>query len=287
MRILRADSALKYWFFKVNAGPIALLVDWIVYSQRHEQWMRISIHTPTRRTVLVDRTSAAGTRSFLTSRHTAGSHGEVQWNLAIEDGDRWLVPDIFPARATHMPDLILATAPRSVFRGWITYDGQRFGVEAAPGVLSHYWGRQLAPSWWWAAAHQFDRPDVVVECSVMRSHLWGSPMRLPLGYLYLRDGTRELLLMSPPNRIRVNGTPAAFTIEFRRWLRPSIILRAVGSDYGDLGDRIVNTLVGNLEVWEGRRLLAHAAGTAALERRAPDAHDSLLSRSTIDKAAGH
>jgi hypothetical protein len=29
-------SALEYWFFKVNAGPVALLVDWIARRRVNE-----------------------------------------------------------------------------------------------------------------------------------------------------------------------------------------------------------------------------------------------------------
>ena len=50
-----------------------------------------------------------------------------------------------------------------------------------------------------------------------------------------------------------------------------IRLNARGSDYGDLGDGISNTLVGDLELWEGERLIGRAQGTAGLERRTPAA----------------
>jgi len=35
------------------------------------------------------------------------------------------------------------------------------------------------------------------------------------------------------------------------------------------GEGIVNTLVGDLEIWQGDTLLARAQGTAGLERRVP------------------
>jgi hypothetical protein len=42
-------SALEYWFFKVNAGPIALIADWIERPRQKEHWLRVSIHSSVRR----------------------------------------------------------------------------------------------------------------------------------------------------------------------------------------------------------------------------------------------
>ena len=45
-------AALEYWFFKLNSGPIALLVDWIARRRIGEQWLRVSVHSPHRCEVL-------------------------------------------------------------------------------------------------------------------------------------------------------------------------------------------------------------------------------------------
>jgi hypothetical protein len=74
---------------------------------------------------------------------------------------------------------------------------------------------------------------------------------------------------APPAIARVADTPEKFEIEFRRWGAQTITLSARGRDYGDLGDGIVNTLVGDLQIRRGGRLIARAEGTAGLERRAP------------------
>jgi hypothetical protein len=34
------SAALEYWFFKVNSGPIALLVDWIARRDTNKLWLR-------------------------------------------------------------------------------------------------------------------------------------------------------------------------------------------------------------------------------------------------------
>jgi hypothetical protein len=141
-------------------------------------------------------------------------------------------------------------------------------------MISHYWGRQLAPEWWWVSANQFDRQGVAVECTVLRSGLWGIPLGLPLAYLYLKEGDERELVLSPPATVRVIGSPERFEIHVRRFWGDTITLIAVGRDYGDLGDDIINTLVGDLEILKGGRVIARAQGTAGLERRAPRARSN-------------
>jgi hypothetical protein len=73
--------------------------------------------------------------------------------------------------------------------------------------------------------------------------------------------------MSPPSSVRVVGSPQEFTITFKALGGQPITLKVRGRDYGDFGDRIINTLVGDLEIREDRTLIARSSGTAALERR--------------------
>jgi len=246
-------------------------VDWIARRRGNENWLRVSIHSPKKRAVLFEKQFALFTEhSCLSAGRTAGRIGEVTWELEIDAGAEWIAPDLFPARLLRMPDLVLASAPLAAFTGWIQIGlSERFQLERAPGMMSHYWGRQLAPEWWWVSASQFDREGVAVECTVLRSGAWGIPVGLPLAYLYLRDGATREFVIAPPALARVTGPPEKLEIQFRRFGAETITLNAQGRDYGDLGDGIVNTLVGDLEIRKGGRLIARAQGTAGLERRAP------------------
>jgi len=53
----------------------------------------------------------------------------------------------------------------------------------------------------------------------------------------------------------------------RKFGREKITFIGTGREYGDFGDRIINTLTGDLEIHEGNRVIAYARGTAGLERR--------------------
>jgi hypothetical protein len=264
-------AALEYWFFKVNAAPVALLVDWIERRRTHEQWLRVSIHAPGRRAVLFDKQAASVSQgqSFLTADRTVGELGEVAWELNIELGSEWIDPNLFPASLLRITDLSLVSAPLVAFTGWVRCGDHQVELQRAPGMISHYWGRQLSPEWWWVSVNQFDRQGVALECTVLRSGVWGIPVRLPLAYLYLKDSAAEGLVYSPPAIAQVTGSPEKFEIHLRRCWTDTITLKAVGRDYGDLGDGIINTLVGDLEIVRGGKVIARAQGTAGLERRAP------------------
>lgn len=264
-------SALEYWFFKLNTGPVALLVDWIARREQNENVLRVSIHSMQGRGVLFDRLAAPmiDGQNFITAQRTVGELGNVAWALEIESGDERIEPDIFPANLLRMTDLALISAPRVKFTGWIRHGPLYVEVQQMPGMISHYWGRQLASEWWWLSANQFDREDVAVECIVLRSGLWGLPARFPLAYLYLHSGSKRKFMISPPARAQAKGTPEKFEIRFQPFTSKPITLKAQGREYGNLGDGIINTLVGDLEIWEGDKLLARAQGTAGLERRIP------------------
>jgi hypothetical protein len=264
-------AALEYWFFKVNAGPLALLVDWIDRRPLHQHCLRISIHSPHQRTVLFDtaRPQIFDARTFLTPQHSMGQLGEVTWDVAIDLASERIVPDLFPANLLRVTDLTLVSAPHATFTGWIRHGPVQVELRQTPGLIAHYWGRRLAHEWWWLSANQCTDPSIAVECTVFRSGVWGLPVQIPLAYLYLRQGSTRIFAMAPPARTRVTGSPDRFTIQFQRLSAEPITLEAQGREYADLGDGIINTLVGDLEIRVGERVLARAEGTAALERRAP------------------
>lgn len=265
------STALEYWFFKLNAGPVALLVDWIARRKQNENILRVSIHSPHGRIVLFDKLSApmiAG-QNFITTRRSVGQLNDIAWDLDIECDNERIEPDIFPAKLLRMTDLTLVSAPLAKFTGWIRHGPLHVEVGRAPGMISHYWGRQLPQEWWWVSVNQFEQEDVALECIVLRSGLWGIPIGLPLAYLYLRHANERRFILSPPAKVQTQGTPEKFEIQFQPIGAKTITLKAQGREYGDLGDGILNTLVGDLEVWEGNRLLARAQGTAGLERRVP------------------
>ena len=264
------SAAIEYFFFKVNAGPIALIVDWIERRKLNEHWLRVSIHSPHKREVIfekLDRLMPGD--NLLSTQKTIGRAGDVSWELDVDMGHEHIKPDIFPAGLLRMPDTLYESAPRATFTGWIRHGSQQTELRGLHGAVTQYWGRQLTQEWWWLSAHQFDQEDVALECSVFKTSLWGTSAQMPFAFLYLhRNGKRDYLL-APPNATNVDGTPDNFQIEFRRPGGKKITLTATGHEYEDFGfnDRIINTLTGDLEIREDNRVIARAQGTAGLERR--------------------
>ena len=261
-------AKLEYWFFKVNAGPVAILVDWIARRQTGNNSLRLSIHAPGRREVIFSERSVPMTADCtLEAGHTIGHLKDVSWDLSMEVGSPWIKPDLFPIGLLRMTDMALVSAPDVTFRGWIECDSVRYPVNEAHGMISHYWGRQLPQQWWWISANQFDAPDLSVECSFFTTSLWNSPLHTKLAYVYLREGAERRLIIPPTSSL--TGTPDRFEIRVPRIGKKPITLVGQGREYGDLGEGIINTLVGDLTIRIGDRVVGSAHGTAGLERRAP------------------
>jgi len=263
------SSPLEYWFFKFNHQGKALLVDWICRRRLDSGVLRISIHSPVRREVLFSPHPAILKHGApeLAMQETSWPRGDVRWHLSLHASSERIRPQVFPAEQLKFFDMSLESAPTVTFNGWIEHRGEQHPVVNAPGMLSHYWGRDLPREWWWISANQFDGADITIECTVLRSRVWGTPLHTPLGYLYYRNGSQSRLLISPPARIKVTGSPDAFEVRANSVVGARVSLKAAGREYASLGEGIINTLAGDLEVWEGDRLVAQARGTAALEHR--------------------
>lgn len=267
------SASLEYWFFKLNTPEVALIVDWICRRQLGSGVLRTSVHSPVAREVLFTPHPAILRHGApeLAMAETSWPRGDVRWDLAIRALDERIRPQLFPAEQLRMFDMSLVSAPSVFFDGWIEHRGDRFPVEDARGMISHYWGRQLPPEWWWLSANLDQGPDASLEATILHTHVWGTPLLAPLGYLYYRVGPRRRLLLSPPGRLTVTGTPESFTVSARPLRGPKLTIKATGRDFGSFGEGILNTLTGDLALWEGSALVGEARGNAALERRAPPA----------------
>jgi hypothetical protein len=128
-------------------------------------------------------------------------------------------------------------------------DGIRYDIAAAPGSVTHYWGRRLPDRWHWISANGFDS-DLALECVLLRTRLWGRPPVLSAGYLWLSRDGRDRLVVSPlTGLITVTGERTDYTLT-ARGPRTTTRLRcsAPPDAYNDLGEGIRQTLVGRCAV---------------------------------------
>jgi hypothetical protein len=263
-------SAIEYWFFKVNHGPMALIVDWIERRKLNEHVLRVSIHSPYKREVIFEKLdSFMPSDNALSPKKTVGHAGDVSWDLDIELGNEIIKPDIFPAGLLKMPDTLYESVPLARFTGWISHGSEKVTLDQVYGAVTQYWGRQLTQEWWWLSAHQFDQEETAIECCVFRTSLWGTSAQMPFAFLYLHLNGKRDFLLAPPNSAKVEGSPDKFTIEFSNLRRKKITLVGTGREYDDFGERIINTLTGDLDIFEDNQLIASVKGTAGLERRTP------------------
>src|SRR5687768_8492175 len=107
------SANLEYWFFKVNAGSVALLVDWIVRRGQNENVLRVSIHSPQKRAVLFDTLPAPmiDQQNFMTTSHTRGRLADISWALDIECDEARVDPNFFLDKLLGITDLALLSAP--------------------------------------------------------------------------------------------------------------------------------------------------------------------------------
>lgn len=272
------DAPIEYWFFKLNHGGLAFLVDFILRGERDHGEMRISLWVDGHGRVEHANVPTWSTKTpFVTigdcsfgDGSSRGVVGDVEWDLSYELGPARLHPAVPPVSWLHPFDTDIINRPQARFAGTVRVGDRDFSVPETEGLISHYWGRRLMNEWWWISANQFDRPGIVLEVSVARSRLWG--LRAPavkIGYLWLQTPNSSHMVKSPVNGIiSVAGRPDQFTVTARSITGRTVRLSCTApmDSYNHLGEGIRQTLLGTCAI-DG---LATAVGSAGLERRQPE-----------------
>ena len=143
-----------------------------------------------------------------------------------------------------------------------------FKVNSRPVALLVDWinRRQTHEQWLLVSIHGPNRDEALCD---KHASLMPGERNFLMAYLYLHQPGKQKLVMAPFGLARVKGSPENFEIQIHRLGAETITLIGVGRDYANLGDGIINTLVGDLQIWEHENLIARAEGTAGIERRVP------------------
>jgi hypothetical protein len=247
-------AALDYRFFKLHAGDLAFLVDFIVRRRSGEAEVRVSLWVRGAGRVVRSRDTRWSARDdevvvgdcVLTASGSRGSVDDVEWDLRFDPGPTVVAPRVPLLSRAGAFDLTLTSRPRSTFDGRVGVGGERFPVAGVTGALTRYQGRRLPDRWHWISADAFAGTDLAVEAVVMRTRLWGVPPALPAGYLWTGEGGRERLVVSPlTGLIQVTGIAADYVLT-ARGPGGTVRLRCIGDRalYNDLGEGIAQTLLG-------------------------------------------
>jgi hypothetical protein len=253
-------APLEYWFARLDTGDVSFLVDFIVRRRVGTAEIRVSawirgrgrvVRTVTRSWTATGANVTAGDAGTLTADGSRGRVDDIGWDLTWEvDADR-VAPRAPLFSRLHAFDLELVSRPSARFAGHVTVGAERFDVSTATGSVTHYWGRRLPDRWHWISASTFAspaghrHPDLAIEGVVNRSRLWGVPPGVATGYLWIRDGGRQRLLVSPLNAvITASGGPGRLLLTARS---PGGTVRvectASRDQYNDLGEGIAQTLL--------------------------------------------
>jgi hypothetical protein len=266
-------SPLEYWFFRLNAGRLAFLVDFIIRRSVGTAEVRVSLAVDGRGRVErrnADTWVARGDRVVISDcsfdgEGSKGRVGDIDWDIRQELGGSRIYPAVPPIRWMHPFDMEIVSRPKARFSGQVRVGDITFPCAQAPGMVSHYWGRRLPARWWWISANLFEDSDLAVEGLLAHTRVW-SMAAVNTGYLWIEHhGRRHLVIHALNGLIRVEGMPERFTLRARRLGTPGFTVQCSASPdgYVDLGEGIKQTLLGTCLI-EG---LGEARGTAGLEFR--------------------
>jgi hypothetical protein len=268
-------ARFEYWFFKFNLDRLAILVDFILRTERQEAEVRISLWVDGQGRVehAYSPTWTAGSSIVSIGEcsfgpgSTRGVVEDIRWDLSYELDSARVHPAAPPMSWLHPFDVDIINRPQARFAGTVRVGDREFSVPEKPGLVSHYWGRRLMDRWVWLSADRFDKLGVALEASIAWSRLWGLPAPIAkIGYLWVQTPDSSHMVVSPANGIiRVTGRLDDFTVTSRSIAGRTVRLscKAPLDSYNDLGDGIRQTLLGTCEI-EG---LATASGCAGLEWR--------------------
>ena len=272
------DSLYQYWFFKLNATPLALLVDWILRPERPPH-VRVSIQSViSPRVIWHEAALAPPTQDtwirigniFLGPAHTAGQVDNLAWDLELEPMTEVLDPAARVGIVGRMLPLStrLVSWPAVRFRGRLTYGDEVWEGEAW-GSVTHYWGRALPRHWFWLNATVDAHRGIFVESLVADQRLGPLPWpHVRAGYFWLRQGAREHLILHPfTGREEIWGPPDTPVVRAVPWHGEGFAVRgrAHPKTWQKLGDEIINTLTGDARVLG----VGDCYGTAGIEWRRP------------------
>jgi hypothetical protein len=265
-------ASLDYWFWKVHAGRLAFLVDFIVRRQSDQGEVRVSIWVDgigrVERSVSqawsATQSEVAIAGCEIRRTGSVGAVADITWDLAWDAGA--VVMDTHPHwfGPIRLVDLDVTARPMGVVSGTVTVSGQTFTLDSSRVVTYHYWGRRLPDRWSWISASEFeDAPGLRLEAGVATSRLWGRA-RMPhgVGYLWWTDGLRSHFTLSPVTgllRHRRSGTSVAIEALGIDGRRHRVRASAPAGTFNDLGENIRQTLLADLE-FDGRRAIAGRVG---------------------------
>jgi hypothetical protein len=256
-------SPLEYWFFRTEADDLRLLVDVIVRRDASTVETRVAITVGDMPAVSHDvqpmttpiAVGVANATASIDPAGTSGDSGGVRWELDVDLGRHRIQPVSAPFAASRSLDMLLVSRPTAVFSGEVHAGGRRWNLDAAPGMVAHYWGRALAPSWCWVSV--VGGPgEPRIEATLLRSRLWGSRATIGGGYVWAwsgLDADAPALFAMPTNGSwissrRTTSTVAAHAQRAGRHLE--LTATAEMSSFVPFGDGIRNSQRATVR-WQG------------------------------------
>jgi hypothetical protein len=267
-------SPLEYWFWKVRTPDGGAIVDYVVRRETGTAEVRVSTWRPGVHPVIHEASTdwsdqAEGIRigeSRLDATGSAGSAGDVRWEVRWDLGEPRLAPRPDWFGPLHPFDMELVARPHARVTGLLRLGPRTIRLDGA-GLVSHYWGRRLPERWTWISASGFDDdPGARLEALLVSSRLWGGPLHVPAGYVWLsQDGHVQETVEPLTGAIRIarDGHGVRLTSIRADGRRHTIECSAPSDTFNEVGDGVEQSLSADLSL-DGQ---LRTSGTVALEFR--------------------
>lgn len=267
-------SPLEYWFWKVRTPEGGAIVDFVVRRETGDAEVRVSTWRPGVCPVIHETSrewsgGADGIRigeSHLDATGSAGSAGDVRWQLRWDLGAPRLAPRPDWFGPLHPFDMELVARPHAQVSGLLRLGPRTLKLDGA-GVVAHYWGRRLPDRWTWISTSGFDDdPAARLELLLVSSRLWGGPLHVPAGYVWLSEGGHVQETVEPLTgaiRLSRDGHSVRITSLRADGRRHAIECSAPADTFNEVGDGVQQSLSADLSL-DGR---LRATGSVGLEFR--------------------
>ena len=254
-------ASYECWSLKLNATPLALLVDWIRRPGRRP-FVRLSVQSVFNPTITYHEgsySSPHGTwvcieNATLGPTYTRGEFEDLTWDLYIEP----VVGEIVPLKRLGPIGRILPLSfrveslPAVKLCGRVTFRGKSWEGESW-GAITHGWGHALPHHWFWLQAPIDPHTHTFVEALIATQQVWKVPWpHIRVGYFWLSHEGKETFILHPfTGHISLWGPPDNVLLRAVPWHGEgyAVHCRAHPKIWQKLGNDIINTLTGQARIF--------------------------------------
>jgi len=250
----------EVWFFQVHFGIHALRVQWT--RSEGEQGWHIQIFLQHSKGDHVFERWDTKSPDWLSSLQTKSDADAVEWDLTLQPGNEWMIPQPLPLRKYGLGKLELKCLTDVLFSGSIKVKGKRYELNKAIGSIGNFYGKGSPTDWWLLCASAFEEPGYSLCAVVQRRKVWGRS-----GFVCLQTPDQQQVITAPLARLNVQKGEPDVQISFKPLFDKKVEIRASGHHFVHPEPGIKLSMLSDLWVYVNNELICSCLGKAVTERR--------------------